>query len=113
MEEIAGETSKRGATMMNIMPLIPSHNFADKRPPTCKELDGAPGKSEQVSGSVQGVSNARLTREVFQGVSEGIKTFCDAPLVGSLGRPNSTLARLIPRGRAFRLEKFISPHIVL
>ncbi len=44
MEEIARETSKRGATMMNNMPLIPAHNFADRRSPTCKELDDARAK---------------------------------------------------------------------
>ncbi|MGZ4947349.1 MAG: hypothetical protein ACXV5N_13410 [Halobacteriota archaeon] len=48
MEEIARGTSKRGATMMSVMPLIPAHNFADKRPPTCKDLDDA----EQMRASI-------------------------------------------------------------
>ena len=47
VEEIARETSKRGATMMNIMPLIPAHHFADRRPPTCKELDDARAKANK------------------------------------------------------------------
>ena len=47
IEDIARETSKRGATMMNIMPLIPAHNFADRRSPTCKELDEARAKANK------------------------------------------------------------------
>jgi nitrogen fixation protein NifB len=47
IEDIAREVSKRGAIMMNIMPLIPAHDFADRRPPTCKELDEARAKAEK------------------------------------------------------------------
>ena len=47
IEDIAREVSKRGATMMNIMPLIPAHDFADRRPPTCKELDEARAKADK------------------------------------------------------------------
>lgn len=47
IEDIAREVSKRGAIMMNIMPLIPAHEFADRRPPTCKELDDARAKADK------------------------------------------------------------------
>jgi nitrogen fixation protein NifB len=47
MEDIARETSERGATMMNIMPLIPAHDFAERRAPTCKELDAARAKADK------------------------------------------------------------------
>ncbi|MEM4649511.1 MAG: radical SAM protein [Candidatus Bathyarchaeia archaeon] len=35
---VARETSKRGAFLMNISPLIPSYNFKNFRAPTCEEL---------------------------------------------------------------------------
>jgi nitrogen fixation protein NifB len=47
IEDIAREVSKRGAIMMNIMPLIPAHEFADRRSPTCKELDDARAKADK------------------------------------------------------------------
>lgn len=38
IESIAEEAANRGASLMNIIPLIPLHNFKELRGPTCKEL---------------------------------------------------------------------------
>jgi nitrogen fixation protein NifB len=38
IQEIAYEVKNRGAYILNIMPLIPLGNFANKRAPTCDEL---------------------------------------------------------------------------
>jgi nitrogen fixation protein NifB len=50
MEEIpkiAEEAAKRGASLMNIIPLIPMHHFKDLRGPTCTELEMARGIAER------------------------------------------------------------------
>lgn len=41
IEEIARTVKKAGAAMMNIIPLIPQHEFINFRAPTCNELDSA------------------------------------------------------------------------
>jgi len=41
IEKIAIEAKKRGAFIMNIIPLIPLHSFKDWRKPTCEELEKA------------------------------------------------------------------------
>lgn len=38
---VAEETAKRGASLMNIIPLIPIHKFSEARSPSCAELEGA------------------------------------------------------------------------
>jgi nitrogen fixation protein NifB len=38
---IAEKTAALGASIMNIIPLIPQHGMADKREPTCQELNAA------------------------------------------------------------------------
>lgn len=38
---VAREVAKRGASLMNIIPLIPIHKFSKARGPTCTELEGA------------------------------------------------------------------------
>ncbi|MEM4658762.1 MAG: radical SAM protein [Candidatus Methanosuratincola sp.] len=50
MEEIpkiAEEAAKRGASLMNIIPLIPMHRFKDLRGPTCTELEMARSVAER------------------------------------------------------------------
>ncbi|XRH75322.1 MAG: radical SAM protein [Candidatus Methanosuratincola verstraetei] len=44
---IAEEASKRGASLMNIIPLIPQHGFKDHRRPTCQELEEARKAAEK------------------------------------------------------------------
>ncbi|MEJ5292546.1 MAG: radical SAM protein [Candidatus Methanosuratincola sp.] len=44
---IAEEASKRGASLMNIIPLIPQHGFKDYRRPTCEELNEARSAAEK------------------------------------------------------------------
>lgn len=44
---IAEEASKRGASLMNIIPLIPQHGFKEHRKPTCKELEEARNAAEK------------------------------------------------------------------
>ncbi|MBC7120804.1 MAG: radical SAM protein [Candidatus Methanosuratus sp.] len=44
---IAEEASKRGASLMNIIPLIPQHGFKDHRRPSCKELEEARNAAER------------------------------------------------------------------
>jgi nitrogen fixation protein NifB len=39
--KVAKEAAKRGACLMNIIPLIPIHKFSEARGPTCAELEGA------------------------------------------------------------------------
>ncbi|MCS7098502.1 MAG: radical SAM protein [Candidatus Methanomethyliaceae archaeon] len=41
IEKIASEAVKRGASLMNIIPLIPLYKFKDMRGPTCEELERA------------------------------------------------------------------------
>jgi len=43
---IAEEVAKRGASIMNIIPLIPIHKFAGSRAPTCEELENARRSAE-------------------------------------------------------------------
>lgn len=45
--KIAEEASSRGASLMNIIPLIPMHRFKDLRGPTCTELESARGVAER------------------------------------------------------------------
>jgi nitrogen fixation protein NifB len=44
---VAEEVAKRGASLMNIIPLIPIHRFSDARGPTCAELEGARKAAEK------------------------------------------------------------------
>ncbi len=45
--EIAKTTKEAGADMINIIPLIPQHELADKRPPGCRELNLARAAAEE------------------------------------------------------------------
>jgi len=44
---VAEEVAKRGASLMNIIPLIPIHRFSEARGPTCAELEGARAAAEK------------------------------------------------------------------
>jgi nitrogen fixation protein NifB len=44
---IARAVAKRGASIFNIIPLIPQHLLADERAPGCVEIDASRGKAEQ------------------------------------------------------------------
>jgi nitrogen fixation protein NifB len=44
---VAEEVAKRGASLMNIIPLIPIHKFSETRGPTCAELEGARAAAEK------------------------------------------------------------------
>lgn len=46
IEEIAKTVSEAGATIYNIIPLIPQHELSDCRVPSCMEIDGARQKAE-------------------------------------------------------------------
>jgi nitrogen fixation protein NifB len=95
MEEITRETSKRGATMMNIIPLIPAHNFADKCPPMCKEVADARAKANKYLAQFRVCKQCTADVKGIPGFErEDIKTFCDSQPVGNLGTPNSGLTRL-------------------
>ena len=45
--EIAKATSEAGASMINIIPLIPQHEFSNTRVPTCNELNSAREQAEK------------------------------------------------------------------
>lgn len=45
--KIAEETAKRGASIMNIVPLIPIHKLSDVEPPTCADLETARADAER------------------------------------------------------------------
>ncbi|MGC8937254.1 MAG: radical SAM protein, partial [Candidatus Methanomethylicaceae archaeon] len=45
--KIAEEAAKRGASLMNIIPLIPIHRFKNLRGPTCAELEMARSVAER------------------------------------------------------------------
>lgn len=47
IETVARTVSEAGATIYNIIPLIPQHELADVREPTCPEIDGARTKAEK------------------------------------------------------------------
>ncbi len=47
IEEIAKTVSAAGASIYNIIPLIPQHKLADCRAPNCREIDGARQKAEK------------------------------------------------------------------
>lgn len=47
IEKIASEAAKRGASLMNIIPLIPLHDLKDQRGPSCKELEAARAAAEK------------------------------------------------------------------
>ncbi len=88
MEGIARETSKRGATMMNIMPLIPAHNIAYKRFRRAKNWVTRATTNKYLA-QLRVCKQCMAAREAFQGVSEAIKTFNDNTPVGSFAMPNS------------------------
>ncbi len=45
--KVAEEVAKRGASLMNIIPLIPIHKFSGSRAPTCEELEGSRKAAER------------------------------------------------------------------
>lgn len=47
IEEIAKAVSEAGASIYNIIPLIPQHELKDCRTPSCTEIDGARQKAEK------------------------------------------------------------------
>ena len=47
IEEIAKTTSEKGASIINIIPLIPQNEFADRRRPTCEEIEKARSDAEK------------------------------------------------------------------
>lgn len=47
IEEIAKAVSEAGATIYNIIPLIPQHELSDCESPTCSQIDGARLKAEK------------------------------------------------------------------
>jgi nitrogen fixation protein NifB len=47
IEEIAKTVSEAGATIYNIIPLIPQYELSDCEPPTCSQIDGARLKAEK------------------------------------------------------------------
>ena len=47
IEEIAKTVSEAGASIYNIIPLIPQHELKDCRAPSCMEIDGARQKAEK------------------------------------------------------------------
>ena len=83
MEEIpkiAEEAANRGASLMNIIPLIPMHRFKNLRGPTCTELEMARGVAERYipqfrlcrqcradSCGVPGLESKKIGTEYFHG----------------------------------------------
>jgi nitrogen fixation protein NifB len=59
VEKVAREVKKRGASIMNIMPLIPQANFADLRPPTAKELAAVRDANQHILGQFRHCSQCR------------------------------------------------------
>ncbi|MCR5797307.1 MAG: radical SAM protein [Eubacterium sp.] len=47
IEEIAKTVKEAGATIYNIIPLIPQHELKDITPPTCAQIDGARTKASK------------------------------------------------------------------
>ncbi|MEA4924608.1 MAG: radical SAM protein [Syntrophomonadaceae bacterium] len=45
--EVARVTARAGASLINIIPLIPQNEMADLRPPDCQELNGARAAAER------------------------------------------------------------------
>jgi nitrogen fixation protein NifB len=59
VELIARQVRHRGASVMNIMPLIPQAAFAGMRPPTAKELASARDTNEQILAQFRHCSQCR------------------------------------------------------
>jgi nitrogen fixation protein NifB len=59
VEKIALEVKKRGAAIMNIMPLIPQAKFADLRPPTTEELASVRDANQHILGQFRHCSQCR------------------------------------------------------
>jgi hypothetical protein len=69
--------------MMIITPFIPAQNFAERLPPTCKELDDVRAKANKYLLSSGCVHSARLAREAFQDVSAGYQDLVRCPAAAS------------------------------
>jgi nitrogen fixation protein NifB len=59
VEKVALEVKKRGASIMNIMPLIPQAKFADLRPPTAVELASVRDANQHILGQFRHCSQCR------------------------------------------------------
>lgn len=59
VEKVALEVKKRGASVMNIMPLIPQAKFAGIRPPTADELASVRDANQHVMGQFRHCSQCR------------------------------------------------------
>jgi nitrogen fixation protein NifB len=86
--EIARRTAELGASMMNILPLIPQAGMADRRAPGCVELEAA-----------RAAAGAYL--EVFRHCRH-----CRADAVGLLGGKNSDISKILYGEGNLREEHF-------
>jgi len=59
VEKVAREVKKRGASVMNIMPLIPQAKFAGIRPPTVDELASVRDANQHIMGQFRHCSQCR------------------------------------------------------
>jgi nitrogen fixation protein NifB len=70
IEEVARTVAAAGASLYNIIPLIPQHVFADFREPTCAEIDAARGEAERYLEVFRHCQHCRADAIGIPGVSD-------------------------------------------
>ncbi|MDR3318777.1 MAG: radical SAM protein [Clostridiales bacterium] len=68
--EVAQAVAAAGASMFNIIPLIPQHEFAGVMPPDCKMLDGARSEAERYITVFRHCQHCRADACGVPGISE-------------------------------------------
>jgi nitrogen fixation protein NifB len=69
--KIAEEVSKRGASLMNVIPLIPLYNLSELKGPTCEELESARGAAERYIPQFRLCKQCRADACGIPGVEKG------------------------------------------
>ncbi len=70
IEEIAKTVKEAGATIYNIIPLIPQHKLKDCKPPRCLDIDGARTKASKYIDVFRHCQRCRADAVGVPGVSE-------------------------------------------
>ena len=69
--KIAEEVARRGASLMNVIPLIPLHSFTNLKGPTCEELETARSAAERYIPQFRFCKQCRADACGIPGVEKG------------------------------------------
>jgi len=83
VEEIAKRVKEAGAILMNVIPLIPLHEFKDRRPPTCEELREVRQKASKYLPQFRLCRQCRADAVGIPGVEVHEWERCGSPAVAS------------------------------